>query len=1009
MKTISNNALLRGSAALQVLAVAGAGLMTFSSSAFAQAPQAAAADDEQTIVVTGSLLRQTTKESASPVTVLSAESLQQRGINTAGEALQRLSANGAGTIASGWNTGFNFAAGANAPSLRGLTVQNTLSIVDGLRIAPYPLADDGQRNFVDLNSIPSAIIERIEVLKDGASSTYGADAIAGVVNIITKKEIQGVHANGSLGISSRGDYGEKRADLTVGYGDLDEQGFNFYVSGEYQKQEALWARDRGYPFNTTDLTGICGDTGSCYYNHNWNGTTPESGFWNGLFATPGISLVRRVADGSNIGGTFGTGNVLNRYEYLNPAAGCGEFPLNTNTTGGSAPLAGACEIDYQAKYRMLQPEIERYGATARLTANLGDNAQFYAMGTYYRTKTFASSTPLNFHGTPAATPGNVQPTVYNVILPTYVCAAGVGTANGLGTGCDSSNGILNPYNPYAASGQRAQLIVRSPFPTTDETDTRALRAVAGIDGSFGDDWRYGVNFTASEVRLKRTQANYMIPGRIQDVVAQGTFNFANPMATPQSVWDYIAPTSYNTSKSKLWQAQATLAKDLFELPGGPLQALVGIAYRKESINSPSANPANDASSYDRYYSINAVGAEGSRNVKSAFFEVKAPVVDMVTLTGSGRYDKYSTGQKNFSPKVGVEVRPVDELLLRGTFSKGFRIPSFNEAFGLPTTGYVSASINCDTYADFCAAHGGPDASYVNGSYSIGLTQVGNPNLKPEKSTSFTAGFVFEPIRNVSFNVDFWHIKIKNLITGVTDISPYVNAYYTNNGVVDLPNTVVIPSGNIDNDNPTALPLLGFIQTPFQNAGSQSVSGIDFGINSSYPITDSITWISQLDASYTLKYKLETADGTLRYDGTLSPCNITSCSGAPKLRGTWQNTLQIKDTAITFTAYYTKGVDTAQIDYGMTKGDCVGNVDLGLITYEDGTPIQCKTKDVWNFDLSLNQKVNDNLSLYVNVLNVFDIKPPLDVNAAYGLVQYNPAFAGPNIVGRYFRVGAKVDF
>jgi iron complex outermembrane receptor protein len=94
---------------------------------------------------------------------------------------------------------------------------------------------------------------------------------------------------------------------------------------------------------------------------------------------------------------------------------------------------------------------------------------------------------------------------------------------------------------------------------------------------------------------------------------------------------------------------------------------------------------------------------------------------------------------------------------------------------------------------------------------------------------------------------------------------------------------------------------------------------------------------------------------------------------------------------------------------MTKGDCVGNVDLGLITYEDGTPIQCKTKDVWNFDLSLNQKVNDNLSLYVNVLNVFDIKPPLDVNAAYGLVQYNPAFAGPNIVGRYFRVGAKVDF
>src|SRR5204862_3706783 len=117
--------------------------------------------------------------------------LEDRGINTIAEAVQRMTANNAGTIQQGWNTGFNFASGANAPALRGLTVQDTLSVADGLRIAPYPLADDGQRNFVDLNTIPSAIVDRIEVLRDGASSTYGADAIAGVVNVITKKESQG--------------------------------------------------------------------------------------------------------------------------------------------------------------------------------------------------------------------------------------------------------------------------------------------------------------------------------------------------------------------------------------------------------------------------------------------------------------------------------------------------------------------------------------------------------------------------------------------------------------------------------------------------------------------------------------------------------------------------------------------------------------------------------------------------------------------------------------------------
>ena len=149
------------------------------------------------VVVTGSILRRTDAETPSPVTVISAESLEERGINTVSEALQRLSANNAGTITQGWNTGFNFASGANAPALRGLTVQDTLSVADGLRIAPYPLADDGQRNFVDLNTIPSAIVEKIEVLRDGASSTYGADAIAGVINVITKKEIQGLHFGGS--------------------------------------------------------------------------------------------------------------------------------------------------------------------------------------------------------------------------------------------------------------------------------------------------------------------------------------------------------------------------------------------------------------------------------------------------------------------------------------------------------------------------------------------------------------------------------------------------------------------------------------------------------------------------------------------------------------------------------------------------------------------------------------------------------------------------------------------
>ncbi|HEV7608281.1 MAG TPA: TonB-dependent receptor plug domain-containing protein, partial [Steroidobacteraceae bacterium] len=311
------------------------------SQVFAQDAKPAQDEPLEEVIVTGSILRRTDAETPSPVTVISADELQQRGINTVSEAVQRLSANNAGTITAGWNTGFNFASGATAPALRGLTVQDTLSVADGLRMAPYPLADDGQRNFVDLNTIPSAIVDRIEVLRDGASSTYGADAIAGVVNVITKKEIQGLHLGGSSALSEAGGGDENRIDATWGFGNLESQGFNFYISGEYQKSDPLFARDRDYPFNSTDLQGKCGPSGSCMANLNWNGVTGElgdtPGSFNGLISIPGVSLVRPVT-------AAGTNNGAGRYQFLAPTAGCRQWPTVNITpivlNGAGAVVSG---------------------------------------------------------------------------------------------------------------------------------------------------------------------------------------------------------------------------------------------------------------------------------------------------------------------------------------------------------------------------------------------------------------------------------------------------------------------------------------------------------------------------------------------------------------------------------------------------------------------------------------------------------------------------------------------
>jgi iron complex outermembrane receptor protein len=219
-------------------------------------------------------------------------------------------------------------------------------------------------------------------------------------------------------------------------------------------------------------------------------------------------------------------------------------------------------------------------------------------------------------------------------------------------------------------------------------------------------------------------------------------------------------------------------------------------------------------------------------------------------------------------------------------------------------------------------------------------------------------------------------------------------------------------GTPDPAFPGALPLLGFLQSSFVNSDSEVVQGIDFGANISHNFSDTLRWRSNAEVSYLDKYKLTRSDGTVEnYAGTLSPCNITSCSGAPSWRALWQNSLDVGDKfTFTLTGYWTKGYDTATVDYGAVKGDCLGNAANGYtVVYEDGTPAQCFSKDVWNADFTAIYRMNENFTFKLDVLNVFGIKAPFDPNAAYSIFGFNPAWSGPNVMGRYFRLGAKLDF
>lgn len=985
-------------------------------------------NDLEEIVVTGSILRRTDTETPAPVTVMTAESLQDRGINTVGEALQRLTANGSGTLNNGWNGGGgNFASGGSAPSLRGLTVQATLSVFDGVRMALYPFADDGHRNFVDLNTIPDAVIDRIEVLKDGASSTYGADAIAGVVNVITKKEIVGGHANASVGSAvSVGGGTESHLDATWGTGHLDSDGYNFYVSGEIQKSEPIWARDLSYPSNSENSSGVCDSAGHCLSNFAIWGVTnyvDDAGASHSVITGSTTSFAPEVAPATAAGGRLGP------YQLLNQAEGCNVVPGLTpfvptaaqisasGLTGAFTPGATYCGADRRNLYGQLQGEEKRTGLFSRFTAKLGDNAEFFATGAYYDAKEQSHFPFSNALANQTTVPSQV--TLSPVVLPIYVCSAGVGTivnSVNVSSGCSATNGTLNPNDPFAAAGQYARILWRWDGPRTADTDAQSFRGALGLTGSFADSWDYSADFTYSKVKVELEEDGNPIPQRIADVAATGAFNFVDPDSNSQTIRDYVAPPDITNSHSNLWQFQATLSKTLAQLQGGPLQAAIGASYRHEALLWESANPDNPTAPYTRYYGVNAVGAEGSRNVKSPFFEIDAPLLTSLEANLSGRYDKYSSGQDHFSPKLGLKFKPIQQLALRGTYSKGFRIPSFNEAFGLPVTGFTGAQVNCTTYAAFCAAH--QSNAYATSPYTLGETTAGNASLNPEKSSSFTLGVVYAPTTNISLTLDYWNIEVKDLIAKLSsdDRQNAIDQYYLNNGVVNIPGITVTP-GVADTANPTALPLLGYVSSSFNNSDKENASGIDLGVSATMALPYGIKWSPDFETSWLHKYNITRKSGTVeKYAGTLSPCDYTSCSGSPRWRVTFSNTFAWQDLSVTGTLYLTSGVNLAQVDYGGDPSDCVGSANNGVGSptyYGTSIPVQCRSKDIWNFDLNAKYKITDKVTAYMDVLNAFNISAPFDPAAAYSNAYfypyYNTAFATENAIGRFIRLGIRADF
>ncbi|MGZ5204370.1 MAG: TonB-dependent receptor plug domain-containing protein [Caldimonas sp.] len=744
------------------------------------------------VEITGSSIKRIDAETALPVQVITREQIAKTGATNVEQLLQTISAvSSSGGLtsssASGATTG-----GLSAISLHGLTSLRTLVLLNGRRIAPYGIGFTGDSVSVDVSAIPLAAIERVEVLKDGASAIYGSDAIAGVVNFILRQEFNGIEVTGEYGDTTQGGASFKRASGVFGFGNLASDRFNVMLVASYQKEGALFGRDRSFA-----KSGI----------NDINDTSSGNTFPANIAA----------ADGS-----FGSHNpsaatgCLAPYSTLDP-----NFP-NTVCRFDPAPLVS------------LLPASERASVFASAKFAITPDIQAYGEAAFNRNtiRTVIQPVPISDQfALPATNPlFNVAP--YNGVSTILLTTA-------------------SPYYPTAyvqsiTGGATPDLLVRyraAGAGNRDFTDiAEAPRFVAGVKGTAaGWDFDSALLYSESKVR-EHDNGGYPALTKILPILNSGNVNFFGPN-TPD-VDAALLATNFTgdafNHKSSLTRLTARGSRDLVNLPAGPLGLAIGAEGRKEKydfVASPEIATGDIAG-----YGGNLLDVNRSRNVTAFFSEVNVPVVKNLEANFAVRYDHYAGVGSSTTPKASLRWQPTPQMLFRTSFGNGFRAPSLQDLYGPNLTGVTPQGatdiLRCPTTHD-----GVKDCAT-----QFTVTTGGNAGLKPEKSHNFTLGTVLEPINNVSVGIDYFRVRLQDTIVNgigaaVILADPIKYASLITRGPVDpaFPN---LP-GPITNINLTNI-----------NLGITKVAGFDFDVKWRLPAGDwgrftvngSATYFNQFDTS-----------------------------------------------------------------------------------------------------------------------------------------------------------------
>ncbi|MBC3881767.1 TonB-dependent receptor [Undibacterium sp. LX40W] len=680
---------------------------------FAQAQEqdATPAKPVTRVEITGSAIKRVDSESALPVQVISREDIQKAGVTTASELLSKVAANVGGlTDGISINVGGD-QRGFNSANLRGLGTSSTLILLNGRRMANF--ASPGDDAGVDLNNIPAAAIERVEVLLDGASSLYGTDAIGGVINFITRKDFQGFEASTYWGRTQEGGASKRTFTLGGGVGDLQKDGYNVFAVFDNQHTGSLFTSQRKFipalqiPQRLGHLLSSYTDPANIRLTSNQRDYLQEQGF--------------------KINGKPITNRLINlSVPNCKPAANL-YLPAGT---GG----VDACTYDYMGDTE-LYPKSEKSSLLSRAIFQINPNHQFYAEASWSQAKTY-------YVGSSARVTGYLDfkkvPQLANTGLDTLVD--------------DDVPGELTLRMRLKEAGNR-----------TSELTSEAQRVVAGFNGNVaGWDYDIGLNQSVNTVRDKDTHG-YVLYDKLLKGIADGLINPFGPSSAAG-----VALINSIQVNDEVRHARGTMtsldfkaSRSLTRLEGGDMSLAIGGELRRErTVFTPSALLMSDNINND-FAPEGGRGTDDARNVGGIFGELLVPFSKQWEAQLAVRHDHYQGVGGANSPKLGLRYQPSKDLLFRASVGSGFRAPSMSDLYRplvVSSTATLPDPVSCaanDNDLSVCADN------WTTRRYS-------NPNLKPERSRQYTLGMIFEPSRQWTFSADYWNIKRTDLISEIGD-------------------------------------------------------------------------------------------------------------------------------------------------------------------------------------------------------------------------------------------------